>query len=90
MTNMPNEIILARIMMVLDLEFERALHYHGKGYNSDNDCDYQVHLWDLYTFTWFLWLRTPSALQTTRGHKVLPLHPAQGMSCFSKKQSADN
>ena len=36
-TNMPDEIVLARIMTALDLEFERALHYHDEGYDSDND-----------------------------------------------------
>ena len=34
---MPDEITLARIMTALDLEFERALHYHEEGYESDND-----------------------------------------------------
>ena len=34
---MPDEIVLARIMTVLDLEFERALHYHDEGYESDNE-----------------------------------------------------
>ena len=28
MNNMPDEIVLAKIMTALDLEFERALHYH--------------------------------------------------------------
>ena len=37
MTNMPDEIILARIMTALDSEFERALHYHDEGFESDND-----------------------------------------------------
>ena len=37
MTNMPDEIVLANIMTALDLEFERALHYHDEGYDSDND-----------------------------------------------------
>ena len=37
MTTMPDEIVLARIMTALDLEFERALHYHDEGYDSDND-----------------------------------------------------
>ena len=31
MTNIPCEIVLARIMTVLDLEFESALHYYNKG-----------------------------------------------------------
>ena len=37
MTNSPDEIVLARIMTALDLEFESVLHYHDKGYKSDND-----------------------------------------------------
>ena len=32
---MPDD--LARMMTALDLEFEKALHYHDKGYESDND-----------------------------------------------------
>ena len=36
MTNMPDEMVLARIMTVLDLEFERALKYHIESYDSDN------------------------------------------------------
>ena len=35
--NMPDEIILARMVITLDLEFERALHYYDEGYESDND-----------------------------------------------------
>ena len=30
--NMPDEIVLARMMTALDMEFERALHYHDEGY----------------------------------------------------------
>ena len=37
MTHMPDEIALARIMTAPDLEFERALHYHVEGYESDNE-----------------------------------------------------
>ena len=37
MTYMPDEIILARMMTTLDVEFKRALHYHDDGYESDND-----------------------------------------------------
>ena len=37
MTHIPDEIVLARIMTALDLEFEKALHHHDKGYESDND-----------------------------------------------------
>ena len=37
MTHMPDKIVLARVMTVLDLEFEKALHFHDEGYESDND-----------------------------------------------------
>ena len=32
---MQDEIILARMMTALDLEFEKAMHYHDEGYGSD-------------------------------------------------------
>ena len=37
MTYMPDEIVLAGMMTMLDLEFEKAMHYHNEGYESDND-----------------------------------------------------
>ena len=37
MCHMPDEIVLARMMTALDLEYEKALHYHDEGYESDND-----------------------------------------------------
>ena len=37
MIYMPDEIVLARIMTALDLEFEKAMHYHDEGYESDNN-----------------------------------------------------
>ena len=37
MTYMPDEIILVRMMTTLDLEFKRALHFHDKGCESNND-----------------------------------------------------
>ena len=37
MTNLPDKIVLAKLMTALDLEFERELHYHDKEYDSDND-----------------------------------------------------
>ena len=37
MANMPDEIVLARMMTALDLELERTLHYHDEGCESDND-----------------------------------------------------
>ena len=36
MIYMPDDIILARIRTALDLEFEKAMHYHNKEYESDN------------------------------------------------------
>ena len=37
MTQMPHNIILARMMTTLDMEFKRAWHYHNEGYKSDSD-----------------------------------------------------
>ena len=37
MPYMPDQIIWARMMTALDLEFEKALHYHDEGYESDNN-----------------------------------------------------
>ena len=34
---MPDEIVFARMMTALDLEFEKVIHYHDEGYESDND-----------------------------------------------------
>ena len=51
---MPDEIILPRMMTVLDLEFEKAMHYHDEGYESNNDygptLGYEAcsHLFSLY------------------------------------------
>ena len=36
MVFIPKEIILVRLMSVLDLEFEKAMHYHDEGYEIDN------------------------------------------------------
>ena len=44
MANMPDEIILARMMTTHDLAFERALHYHNEGYESDNDYGLPPHI----------------------------------------------
>ena len=37
MIYMPDEIIIVRIMTVLDMEFEKAMHCHDERYESDND-----------------------------------------------------
>ena len=34
---MPDEIILARMMTALDIQFEKAMHYHNEWYEGDND-----------------------------------------------------
>ena len=40
-TYMLDEIVLVRMMTALDLEFEKAMHYHDEGYESDTDCGFQ-------------------------------------------------
>ena len=37
MMYMPDKV-LASMILALDLEFEKAMHYHDEGYESDNDC----------------------------------------------------
>ena len=37
MIYIPDEIVLARMMTALDLEFEKAIHYHDEGYERDNN-----------------------------------------------------
>ena len=37
MTCMLDEIVLARMMTAIDLEFKKAMHYHDEGYESDNN-----------------------------------------------------
>ena len=44
MATMPDQIVWARIMTALDLEFERALHYHDEGDESDNDYGLPPHI----------------------------------------------
>ena len=39
MTNIPDEIVLVKDNDSIRLEFERALHYHDEGCDSDNDYD---------------------------------------------------
>ena len=91
MTYMPDEIILARIMTALDLEFERALHYYDEGYDSDYGlpCPFMrpTHIYLLST--------TEASFNPTiiRGHNVPPLHSHQGnpgISCLSAKKSVNN
>ena len=37
MTYIPDETVLARMMTTLHLEFEKAMHYHSDGCESDNN-----------------------------------------------------
>ena len=51
MIYMLDAIILVRMMTAMDLEFEKAMHYHDKGYESSNDYGYHPELWGLSVFT---------------------------------------
>ena len=46
MIYMPDEIILARMMTALDLEFEKAMHYHDEGNASNNDYRLPSHIYE--------------------------------------------
>ena len=35
---MPDAFVLARMLTVLDLKFEKAMHYHDEGFESNNNC----------------------------------------------------
>ena len=67
MTYMPNEIVLARMMTALDLEFEKAMHYH-KGYESDND--YGLPAQVMRPVCIYSPLRAPSTWLITRKHNT--------------------
>ena len=52
MIYMPDEIILARMMTARDLEFEKTMHYHNEGYESDNSYELlmsPVHVYLVFT-----------------------------------------
>ena len=49
---MPDEIFLVRMMTALDQEFEKAMHYHDEGYESNNDYGQvtgPVHIYSVFT-----------------------------------------
>ena len=87
-----HEIVLARIMTSLDLEFKRSLHYHDEGYESDNDYELPgqvmkpVHVYSVSTTD------VSFSPQTTREYNV-PSLPSQqgdlGTSCLSINESAN-
>ena len=88
---MPDGIILARRMTALDLDFEKALHYHSEGCESDNVYGLTAQVMRLCTFINSQQLRPPLAPPPTRKCNIPPLsscpnHP--GMTFPSVKGSA--
>ena len=77
MTYMLDEIILARMMTNLHLEFKRALHCHDEGYESDNDYGLPpqiikpIHVYSIFTTEAFFNL----ADFTTAPHLISPFTP---------------
>ena len=63
---MPDEIILARMMTALDLEFEKDMHYHDGGYESDNDYGLPAGVMRPVCIYSFLPLRPPLSQLNTR------------------------
>ena len=88
---MPDEIVLARMMTPLDLEFEKVLYYHDKGYESDNDYRLPAQVMMPVCIIQFSPLRSPLTWLTTRKHNTpsLPSCPDDpGMTSPSMKGSA--
>ena len=51
MIYLPDEIGLAKMMTTLELESEKAMHYHDEGYQSDNDYGLQAQvMWPVYIY----------------------------------------
>ena len=73
---MADKIVLARMMTALDLEFEKAMHYHDEGYESDNDYGLlpqvlmPVHIYSVFTTETF----NLADYQETQ-HTISPLTP---------------
>ena len=75
--NMPDEIVLARMMTALDLEFEIALHHHDEVYESNNDYGLQPYITRL-VFFYFMFSVDASfnpADYTHRQEPAITLHP---------------
>ena len=54
LTYMPGQIVLARMMTALDLEFEKALHYQNEGFESYKDYHLLPHVMrPVYVFSVF-------------------------------------
>ena len=51
MTYMADEIILARMMTAIDFKFERGLHCHDEGYESDNGYGLSAQITSLSMYT---------------------------------------
>ena len=60
MTNMPDKIVLAKIITAMDLEFEEHCTTTMRVMTLIMTMAYQVHLRDLYAFMWCQQLRPPS------------------------------
>ena len=79
------------MMTALDLEFERALHFHEWDMKVIMIMDYRLWLQGLYVFIQCPPLRPLSTQPTTRKYKIpsLPSCPDDpGMTCPSGKGSA--
>ena len=85
----PDEIVLARMMITLDLEFQKAMHYH-KGYESDNDyvlpaqVMMPVHIYSVSRTEACFKLANYKEAQ----HTIYPSHPDDPEVCPSMKGSA--
>ena len=81
MTHMPDEIVLARIMTTLDLKFEKALHYHDKGYESDNAYGLPAQVMRLYMF-----IQSHRLQGSTMFHLSLHVKVTQGLIAFPSRR----
>ena len=93
---MPDEIILARMMTALVLEFEKAMHYHDEGYESDNDYVLPpkvmrpIHIYSVFT-TKASFDLTISPKPSAQSHPTLPdvpeaYHSEKGSACASSSR----
>ena len=65
------------MMTALDLEFEKAMHYHDEGYESDND--YGLPTWDMRPIHVYSVFTTEDPFNlaefTTTQYPILPFTP---------------
>ena len=80
---MPDQIIMARKEIALDLEFEKAMNYHNEGYESNNDYGLPPHyeaylcLFNLHNrgLLWLRWIHhnpVPNLTLHSRHPRSLP------------------